>query len=249
MASYSFIFHQTKAPCAACKAAIVDDLSFTESIKLRTRAKSKHLHLDCLDSSSLPDAFSLAKVDGFRLLTKTQQAQVKKVFKGLSDAKDQAKTDAKQTRAKQAVVAPPAKAGGQRAVVPKAAVKKAGSTAVKPRAARPVKSQGAYSSAEKEKLEQYKTDLGDKTVEQLKALSRLNDQKVTGTKQELIERVADGMTLGAIPKCPRCGGGRPRFDAKKGTYKCPGYMEDEDYVNCSKSFSMAELPRIPWAFS
>jgi hypothetical protein len=52
---------------------------------------------------------------------------------------------------------------------------------VKPKAARPAKSQGAYSSAEKEKLEQYKSDLGDKTVEQLKALSRLNYQKVTGT--------------------------------------------------------------------
>jgi hypothetical protein len=149
------------------------------------------LHLDCLDSSSLPDACSLTKFEGFRQLTKTQQAQVKKVFKGLVDAKDQAKTDAKQTRAKQAV-APPAKAGGQKAVVPKAAVKKAGSTAGKPKAARPAKSQGAYSSAEKEKLEQYKADLGDKTVEQLKALSRPNDQKVTGSKQELIERLQRG---------------------------------------------------------
>jgi hypothetical protein len=69
---------------------------------------------------------------------------------------------------------------------------------------------------------------------------------VTGTKKELIERIADGKVLGSIPLCPSCGGGRPRFDSGKGTYLCPGFMEDDKFVNCNKKFNMSEIIRNPW---
>ena len=51
----------------------------------------------------------------------------------------------------------------------------------------------------------------------------------TGTKADLVERIADCQVLGAIPKCSHCGGGQPRFNNKTGQYYCPGYMEDEDF--------------------
>jgi hypothetical protein len=35
---------------------------------------------------------------------------------------------------------------------------------------------------------------------------------MTGTKDELVERVADRKTLGSIPNCTKCGGGKLRFD-------------------------------------
>ena len=59
---------------------------------------------------------------------------------------------------------------------------------------------------------------------------------MSGNKDELVVKVADGKVLGAIPKCPNCYGGRPRFDFKSGTYTCPGYRDDEDYKNCNRTF-------------
>ena len=82
--------------------------------------------------------------------------------------------------------------------------------------------------------------------EELKQICRKNDQKTTGTKAELVERVADGRVLGAIPKCGACGGGKLRFNAKNGVYACPGYMEDDTFVHCSKTFVMGEIARKPW---
>ena len=91
----------------------------------------------------------------------------------------------------------------------------------------------------KEKLESY-------TQAELKELCRKNGQKVTGLKPELIERVADGEVLGAIPKCSSCGGGRPRWNAKSGTYECPGYMEDDEFINCRRKFGIGDIIRTPW---
>jgi hypothetical protein len=61
-----------------------------------------------------------------------------------------------------------------------------------------------------------------------------NNQKKTGAKSELVERCIDGKLFGALPKCPKCGGGilRVTYDAKfghggKGTYTCPGYFDGE----------------------
>ena len=85
------------------------------------------------------------------------------------------------------------------------------------------------------------------STEELKQICRKNDQKITGTKSELIERVADGRVLGRIPKCAECGGGRLRFNAKTGVYTCPGYMEDDQFVRCSKSFQAKEVQRTTWS--
>jgi len=71
---------------------------------------------------------------------------------------------------------------------------------------------------------------------------RFNDMKVTGVKAELIERVAEGMTLGIVGRCTQCGGGRPRFE--KGYWVCPGYMDDDEFQECS--FVAREIARTDW---
>jgi len=78
----------------------------------------------------------------------------------------------------------------------------------------------------------------------LKEMLKLNDQKTGGTKAEQIARVAEGMVLGAIPRCPSCAGGRPNFDLKAGLYTCPGHMDDDVFVHCD--WSSYSLQRVPW---
>ena len=68
-------------------------------------------------------------------------------------------------------------------------------------------------------------------VPELKERLRANDQIVTGTKSQLIDRVADGITNGALPRCPRCGLGRMRV-SKWGGFYCPGGYDDDEYVDC-----------------
>jgi len=51
-----------------------------------------------------------------------------------------------------------------------------------------------------------------------------NDQVKVGKKHEMAERCADGKQFGRIPPCPKCGGGKLRFDRDHGLYYCPGYM-------------------------
>ena len=73
-----------------------------------------------------------------------------------------------------------------------------------------------------------------------------NGQSRTGNKTDLIERVADGKQFGRIPTCSSCGGGKPRFDRDIGKYKCPGYMEDTDFVFCKKTTDFYDLKRTDW---
>jgi hypothetical protein len=62
----------------------------------------------------------------------------------------------------------------------------------------------------------------------------------------LVARCADGKQFGRIPNCSKCGGGKLRFNRLTGKYNCPGYMEDTDFVNCSKKFDFEEVKRLEW---
>jgi hypothetical protein len=88
--------------------------------------------------------------------------------------------------------------------------------------------------------------LDSNKLPELKDMCRKNSMKVSGTKPELVERIADAMVLGVIPKCPHCGGGRPKLDPKTMTYHCAGYRDDVDFVNCHKTIPYSELKREPW---
>ncbi len=115
------------------------------------------------------------------------------------------------------------------------------------------KAEGSSSSSVKgytpEQYAKYKElvkELNEKKNEALKNMLKANDQAATGNKDDLVSKVADGKILGKIPRCPKCFGGRPRFDYKKGTYYCPGYRDDTDYKNCHKKYTLEELPREEW---
>jgi hypothetical protein len=56
-----------------------------------------------------------------------------------------------------------------------------------------------------------------------------------------LKKIADGVILGAIPRCKNWFGGRHIFKIKTGTYYCPGYIDDEDFKNCQITFTFSEL--------
>ncbi len=71
----------------------------------------------------------------------------------------------------------------------------------------------------------------------LKDMLKKNCQSMSGTKDEMVIKCADGVVLGKIPRCPKCFGGRPKFDFQKGVYYCSGYRDDVDFKNCHTTFT------------
>jgi len=112
----------------------------------------------------------------------------------------------------------------------------------------------AQHSDEAVKMKKLKSDLEMKTVEQLKDSLRLNDQKTTGNKKDLILRVVDGMMYGAAPRCPKCGAGilRVKYKTKyghngQGKFRCPGYFDDDEFKSCD--YNSSSEKRKAWATS
>lgn len=103
-----------------------------------------------------------------------------------------------------------------------------------------------YTFDQFQNYKKFKDELNDKKLPELKEMCKSNDMKVSGTKTELIERIADAKVLGVIPKCPSCGGGRPRLNPKSRTYFCNGYLDDTIFKNCHKTFAYSEIVREPW---
>lgn len=80
------------------------------------------------------------------------------------------------------------------------------------------------------------------SIAELKALLKHNDQVLTGTKPELVERASYGKAFGALPRCPKCAGGKIKYSSAK--YICPGYMDDDVFHKCF--FSADIVTRNPW---
>jgi hypothetical protein len=97
----------------------------------------------------------------------------------------------------------------------------------------------------------YKTCLGY-TRKELQRILELNQCPKSAGKEVLAERVADGLLLGGIPKCPSCGGGRLRFNNQTGKYICPGFIDGgyfysdlgDDYIFCNKIYDFKDIERI-----
>lgn len=104
----------------------------------------------------------------------------------------------------------------------------------------------AYNASQLETYKEWKQKLQKNSNAELKEMLKKNDQTSTGTKDELIEKIADGKAMGKIPRCPSCFGGRLRFDDKTGVYNCPGYRDDTDFHNCQKKYQLGEITRDTW---
>lgn len=68
-----------------------------------------------------------------------------------------------------------------------------------------------YTPTEYQKYLAQKKRISDFSNQTLKDILKKNLQSMTGNKDELIEKVADGIVLGRIPRCPKCFGGRYSF--------------------------------------
>eukprot|EP00301_Raphidiophrys_heterophryoidea_P027954 c990_g1_i1.p1 GENE.c990_g1_i1~~c990_g1_i1.p1 ORF type:complete len:373 (+),score=69.26 c990_g1_i1:1-1119(+) len=108
------------------------------------------------------------------------------------------------------------------------------------------KSSGVSDPIKKKIKDQTKELQGAHTVDELKVMCKANDQKCTGTKAELSARVADGLVLGRIPRCPSCSGGHPKFDLATGVYTCPGFMDDDTFKFCNWIGTFSDFKRLPW---
>jgi len=102
--------------------------------------------------------------------------------------------------------------------------------------------ESTMTSAEKKKYAKFQEELSGKKNQEIQEMLKYNGMKVTGTKDELVDRVAEAMTMGVVGKCNVCGGGRPKFT--DGLWVCSGYMDDTDYQNCS--FVDVEVKRTDW---
>jgi len=87
-----------------------------------------------------------------------------------------------------------------------------------------------------------KKKLQDNSIKGLKDMCKRNNMVQTGNKDELIEKIASSMVLGVIPKCPTCGGGRPKY--QNGFWFCEGYRDDTDWTDCH--FVGTEIARENW---
>ena len=94
---------------------------------------------------------------------------------------------------------------------------------------------------------QRKAALAAKTIPELKALLRANDQLTGGTKGELVSRALDCVEHGNLPRCPQCFLGRLRVRAD-GSFSCPGGYDDDEYKACGYVAPKGSLERPPWQF-
>jgi len=101
------------------------------------------------------------------------------------------------------------------------------------------------------KINENRKELGKLKMNELKEMLQTNGQKVSGTKKDLIERVADGKVYGALPRCPQCGGAVLKVKYKnkyghsgQGEWSCPGYYDDKTFKHCK--YSSENETREPW---
>ena len=191
---------------------------------------------ECFPGGKIMRTAVLTKVTGIRDITKKDQNALKKIFSKLKLEEESKAQGKKKTTSK-------------KPAPPKAATKKATKSAApakKPAKAPAGSSFKGYTSAQYKEYKDIKEELFEEKIDQLKNMLLANKMPRTGTKADLVEKIADGKVLGAIPKCPFCGGGQPRFNNKTGEYYCPGYMEDDEFQRCGKTFDFDEIERVPW---
>ena len=208
----------SRSKCKQCKGKIDNGaLRIGLERDLGDYSQTSWYHPTCLPASNALKTLAVRKLPGFKELQKKDQGVMKKLIAELGEETENQDTQ-------------PAKRSKSRK----------GKKTTQP-------FWKGYTVAQHTEFKSLLDSLAALSTEELKQICRKNEQKTTGTKAELIERVADGKLLGRIPKCGACGGGRLRFNAKSGMYACPGYMEDDTFVHCSKTFEMEEITRQPWS--
>jgi len=103
-----------------------------------------------------------------------------------------------------------------------------------------------------QKAKELAEELKVKTNKVLSQMLRDNAQTVSGSKAELVARVADRILFGCIPECPQCGNNRglkvKYLEANhngQGKWLHRGYFDDEgEFEPCG--FRGTHVERYPW---
>lgn len=112
---------------------------------------------------------------------------------------------------------------------------------------------GVLTEAEFAQVQANQEALGKRTVPELRAMLEVNGQGGGNGKPKdvLVERIAEMQVLGALPKCPRCKGGRQgkggnlAWSRATGDYTCSGYFGRSGPVKCNGPRADA-VARQPW---
>lgn len=94
---------------------------------------------------------------------------------------------------------------------------------------------------------QRRTALNDRTIPELKAMLKRNDQITTGTKAKLVKRIMECVAHGTFPRCPECGLGRLKASRDYG-FRCPGGYDDDEYMFCGFTAALDEIERPTWQY-
>ena len=79
---------------------------------------------------------------------------------------------------------------------------------------------------------------------ELKANLWENDQKMGGSKRDLIARIAAVVVVGGIAICDSCCSGKPHFSRENELHTCPGFMDDDHIQSCN--WSSFVLEQFAW---
>mmetsp|Transcript_83058 Transcript_83058/g.199341 ORF Transcript_83058/g.199341 Transcript_83058/m.199341 type:complete len:244 (+) Transcript_83058:64-795(+) len=106
--------------------------------------------------------------------------------------------------------------------------------------------QGVLTAAQFKKICAEEGKLSPFTGAKLTAELTKNKQPHSGKKDELIQRVAEGRVLGALPSCPRCKHGQVHWSRVGGWFSCPGYYDKEAKLQKRCHFRSKEMKRLAW---
>jgi hypothetical protein len=120
----------------------------------------------------------------------------------------------------------------------------------------------------KSDLSEEKKEISKKTTEELRNMLRINNQLLSGKKEELVDRVHDRQKNGNVPKCPKCKIGYlhviddddfelpsykkidnetttddPNNPRPKVLMECHGHREGKKYIRCP---FIGHLKRTDW---
>lgn len=102
---------------------------------------------------------------------------------------------------------------------------------------------------DEQKIEKMKTvllQIHEWTLDTLKEALRKNQQSTSGSKLDLLTKVADGMVFGKTPRCSVCHNGHLKMDFSSGIYYCAGFHEGNTHLCCKSRFPYQAVERQPW---
>mmetsp|Transcript_64500 Transcript_64500/g.181456 ORF Transcript_64500/g.181456 Transcript_64500/m.181456 type:complete len:283 (+) Transcript_64500:159-1007(+) len=179
-----------------------------------------------------------AALNGFGAIKKADQKRISSVWKALLGAGGGAPASAAAASGKKRKAGEAAPAG--------AATRSGKDAAGAAKLARLTSVQGVLTAKVFGKVQKLEQQLQASTAAQLQAELARNSQVRSGKKEELVQRVAEGRALGALPGCPKCERGQIHWSRIGGWYSCPGYFDGDAGVQKRCFFRSQDVKRGKW---